>query len=613
VRPALLEDNRRDVPVAVIQKPTEGQRIAALPVADYFDREVVAYALAWARERWWRGPFTSMQLAAAERSGAKLMDFREVQAVALLVAAIEGGAFGNISVGGGKTLFSLLVGDALGAANPLLLHPASMRRALHMARYEYGASFKLPRNLRTAAYEELSTAKNTDLLDRLQPDCLVMDEAHKLANPEAARTKRVIRYLEAHPGVRVVVMSGTLTDTDPEDYAHLLRWSLKDRAPIPRDKHTLLSFSNILAVHPVKASSEDGETVYAAVREPINADWQAFSPIWPGWEDCDKAERQQEARRVWGRRLNTSPGVIYTPDQGVRASLVFRRRPVETPRAVLDALKKLEATWCREDGEELRDAKDVARVAQELAQGFFYRWVWPKDAEGKDVVDVEWRDARARWHKAVRVICKRALVHLDSPLLVHQALVTGRLARTLPFPEEVEEAAEAWAEWEPQSTKRWKGQPTPPTETVWLDTFLVDDAVAWLHQHPKGIVWYRHRAIAEALAERRVPVFGGGTNPQEVRGAYGFAASIDAHGTGKNLQYGHHENLCMSFPKAGKTCEQLIGRTHRQGQTADCVLFDYYAHVGPAKDAIEEARSRATYIQSTMNTPQRLCYGTWED
>jgi hypothetical protein len=599
VRPALIEENRRDVPVAVIAKPTEGQRIAALPVADYFDREVVAYAMAWARERW-------------GRPGAA-MDFREVQAVALLVAAIEGGAFGNISVGGGKTLFSLLVGDALGAANPLLLHPASMRRALHMARYEYGASFKLPRNLRTAAYEELSTARNTDLLDRLQPDCLVMDEAHKLANPEAARTKRVIRYLEAHPGVRVVVMSGTLTDTDPEDYAHLLRWSLKDRAPIPRDKHTLLSFSNILAVHPVKASSEDGETVYAAVREPINADWQAFSPIWPGWEGCDKAERQQEARRVWGKRLNTSPGVIYTPDQGVRASLVFRRRPVETPRTVLDALKDLDATWCRPDGDELRDAKDKARVAQELAQGFFYRWVWPKDENGESIIDHEWLEARSRWHRAVRVICKRGLVHLDSAFLVAGALHSGALARLLPFPEEVMEAQEAREAWEPQSLKRWGGKDTPPTETVWLDTFLVDDAVAWLHDHPKGIAWYRHRAIAEALAERKVPVFGGGTNPQEVRGAYGFAASIDAHGTGKNLQYGHHENLCMSFPKAGKTCEQLIGRTHRQGQTADCVLFDYYAHVGPAKDAIEEARSRANYIQSTMNTPQRLCYGTWED
>jgi fructose-1,6-bisphosphatase I len=69
----------------------------------------------------------------------------------------------------------------------------------------------------------------------------------------------------------------------------------------------------------------------------------------------------------------------------------------------------------------------------------------------------------------------------------------------------------------------------------------------------------------------------------------------------------------LQIPKAGKTCEQLIGRTHRQGQTADCVWFDYYDHVGPAREAIEEARSRAVYIQSTMNTPQRLCYGAWEE
>ncbi len=57
--------------------------------------------------------------------------------------------------------------------------------------------------------------------------------------------------------------------------------------------------------------------------------------------------------------------------------------------------------------------------------------------------------------------------------------------------------------------------------------------------------------------------------------------------------------------------EQALSRTHRAGQEADEVYAYLYGHTEPARAAIASARNDARYIQDTMNTPQRLCYGTW--
>lgn len=586
----LGEGSKRDVPVTLLKRPTEGQRIAALPVVDYWHPEVVAAAQVWCTENWLR-------------PGAKRR-FLDTQAIALFAAALEGGMAGQAAVGVGKTLLSFLIAEAMGAQRPVLFIPASVRLKTEREWQDYNLDFKLPRNVHRMAYEELSTARNTDWLEHYLPDCLVLDEAHKLRNLDSARARRVDRYMEKYPGTRVAVMSGTLTSTTIADYAHFMRWCLKHQAVTPKESGALQSFRIILDVKAVKPQDDgDGGTVYSAVHAPGNQNWTDFAPLWPGWSATGPDERQAEARKVWSRRLASAPGVIVTTDPGTPCALIFREHRVATPQRVLDALQKLETTWCRDDEEELSDAKDLHRVAIQMSQGFYYRWVWPNG-----VVDEEWLAARSAWHSVVRQICKRSIPHCDSALLVGRQVASGAIKALCA--NLADEALSARAEWAKHEHKRWGGLPHPPTETVWLDTFLADAAEAWLKKHPHGLVWYEHGAMARELASRGIPVFGAGMSPQD--DGVGKALSIKAHGTGKNLQTRHHENLCLCFPTSGEQAEQLIGRTHRQGQTAEEVIFEYLQHVGPAKRALDQAKLKATYMRDSTSTPQKLLYGTWE-
>ena len=57
-------------------------------------------------------------------------------------------------------------------------------------------------------------------------------------------------------------------------------------------------------------------------------------------------------------------------------------------------------------------------------------------------------------------------------------------------------------------------------------------------------------------------------------------ASIQANGTGRNLQHWHRA-LCTAIPSNGRDFEQWAGRQHREGQTRDVqvdILFGCRAH-----------------------------------
>jgi hypothetical protein len=193
---------------------------------------------------------------------------------------------------------------------------------------------------------------------------------------------------------------------------------------------------------------------------------------------------------------------------------------------------------------------------------------------------------------------------LDSPLRVRKAVEAGRLndarGRAL---------LDAW--------KAQEDKPEPDVEPVWLSDTIVRRAVQWavdrLEEGVGGIVWYHERAVGERLAAYGLPLYDAGVEaPRAWDEAPVFAASITAHGTGKNLQPWAH-NLILSWPSSGSTAEQLVSRTHRAGQKADEVYVDYVAHTRYLRSALYQSRRDARYIEASMNTPQRLCYGSWLD
>lgn len=551
--------------VAAESVVTESRRIRALPRWDI---------LAMSKQAEPGGP---LDYTSRLRLPGGTFQLSVVQNLALYWAEEKKGLVGPLAVGSGKGWLSLFIPMVMGALRPVLFIPNNMQIPLRREMEKLAKHFKLPKNLYIIPYSQLSVAKSTDILDQLKPDLIVCDEVHNIKNPDAARSRRVLRYFREHPGTRFVALSGTLTSKSLRDYAHLCEIALREGTPLPTDEADLIAWSNCV----------DSKGI------PQEKDWSLFSTFVDLRNIEDPALRQEKAREHFKDRFTTTPGVVATSEASVSCSLNLLERKVVVPDAVTQALYDLNESWMRPDGEVMRDAIALWRLGMQMAEGHWLRWVWP---EG--VVDHEWLNARSAWFKEVRAVCQRNIVGMDSPFLVWQSMMHGRLTDP--------SLLRAWVDWE-----RVKDRPKPPTETVWIDDFLIRDALDWRKHHPKGIIWHSDLATEYALRAAGVPTYGKGEVAPEDGSKGGIALSIRVHGTGLNLQYAHHENLILSFPSSGKTVEQLLGRTHRQGQEADEVNCWYYAHVSPARQATTAAKADAAYIQQTHGSPQKLCYCTY--
>lgn len=533
-----------------------------------------------------------------------------LQSRILLEAAHARGALGPMPVGAGKTLVSLLLPAALKSRRAVLLVPAQVRdQLLSKDIGRYSAHFAVPVDrIRVLSYSELSTAAGARALETERPDLIVCDEAHNLRHKTSARTKRFLRYLREAPECAVVALSGTMTTRSVRDYAHLSEVALRKGSPLPKSYGDLLEWSAALDVgHPEPLAP--GALLEFCTDEELAA--------------CN-GEVQSAARVGFRRRLLETPGVVASSHAEVGATLRIQKRDVKVPAVVSAALAELRLTW-RVGDEEIEEAARLAQVARQLACGFYYVWDWPGG-----VPDREWLSARAAWNKSVReFLLRRARPGVDSPLLLSNAIAAGK------YPELRKE----WEDWQ-----REKVKPAPPVVPVWLDGFLVDEALRWIQEvrekGERGIVWFAHRALEERLrwamrtdtpegfekAARyelaRVEtggaprawaceVFGAGEDAlvtsldPKVHDV--VALSIKAHGTGKNLQ-GWSRGFVLCPPANGQATEQLLGRQHRPGQEADEVVFDFVAHTEEVRAAIEASTEQARYVEDTQGARQKLLY-----
>lgn len=532
-----------------------------------------------------------------------------LQGHSLEEASQLGGLAGLIHVGGGKTgldvLLPMVVPDCKVA---VLLLPPNLKPQFVTRDYpQWSRHFNTPNLaggryfrpgipvLHVVAYSELSSAKSTDLLRRIDPDLIICDEAHNVARADAARTKRFFRHYQQSPKTRLVVLSGTMTSRSISDYAHLLKLALKEGSPLPLNVQVVEEWAGAIdAEKPNKLATPIG-----ALRKLCN----------PG----------EHVRDGFRRRLIETKGVVASAQGTVGSSLVLNRRAVTVPETVQKALAQVRATWQRPDGEELTDAIIKAAVCRQLACGLYYRWIWPR-GESKEVIRA-WLDARRDWHKELREKLKYARENLDSPLLLTQAAIrwhdgfthvdptTG--AKTH-YPPQTKHAltwaAQCWLPW-----KAVKDSAEPQTEAVWVDDYLVRDAAAWGVESP-GLIWYENAAFGQRLAQvSGFPFYGPGTEASEKilheKGNRTIIVSAKAHGTGKNLQ-AWSRNLFCFVSSSGKDWEQMIGRTHRTGQRADEVSVDLYLQTPEMQDAWKQAESDARYIQQTTGVAQKLNYAT---
>ena len=71
------------------------------------------------------------------------------------------------------------------------------------------------------------------MLDRLQPELIIADECHSLKDGGAARTKRFLRYMRAHPTTIFLGLSGTVASKSLKDFWHLIKLALREKSPLP--------------------------------------------------------------------------------------------------------------------------------------------------------------------------------------------------------------------------------------------------------------------------------------------------------------------------------------------------------------------------------------------
>jgi hypothetical protein len=503
-----------------------------------------------------------------------------VQAWALYEMARCGGLLGPIGVGHGKTGLDILAPLVLPDCRvAVLLVPASLKGQMAKNWWEWDKHFKTPnlagsgkydKSLPTTfvvSYNELSNAKASELLETIGPDLIICDEAHNLRYKDSARTRRLLRYIGKHQSCRVCAWSGTLTNKSLKDYAHISAICLKNGSPLPLNWAVVEEWASALDANPRGIPAPAGSLLKL----------------------CDDGVDIREGFR---RRLVGTPGIVATEEQSLGTSLYFLQRNIDCPDSISRALAEVRDTGERPDGERFVEDMQIHACLRQLASGFYYRWRYPRK-EAKPVID-KWLEVRKNWHKELREKLKKSAPHLDSPLLCTKAAIRFTEGYKGEFPTW---DSEYWPEW-----REVRDTVKPETEAVWISDYLLDDC---LKCEEGTIIWYEHDTFGKRLASH-VPVFGPGDDRiLSEKGDRTVGVSIRAHGTGKNLQQFSH-NLLANYPSAHAAWEQLVGRTHRPGQTADEVIVTVYRHTPELRKAFDTALEYARYATQTLGSMQKL-------
>lgn len=306
-------------------------------------------------------PDVVRELSELLRTPTGTMQLRPLQALALHDIGVCGGGFLPLDVGEGKTLISLLAAYVLDAKRPLLLLPAHLIGKTARERAELASHWLIPTNVRLMSYQMLGLVQSAAELDVYAPDLFILDESQKAKSFDAAVTKRIDRYMTKHPETRMVAMTGTIMRKSLRDFAHIVRWCLKDGAPVP-------------------AKDAEVDEWALALDEKVDNEFQRREPgallALADHPPADVGDPLTRARRGFRRRLRETPGVVCSAEGGtqVEAGLMIRALRYEVSQVTVEHFRRLRTEWCTPDGWELMEAVDVWRHARELALGFHQVW-----------------------------------------------------------------------------------------------------------------------------------------------------------------------------------------------------------------------------------------------
>jgi hypothetical protein len=537
----------------VVPLSAELLRVSQMPRRQWSEREAAELA---------------REMTAILKTPSGSMQLRPLQAIALYEIGTEGGLFGPVRVGGGKTLVSLLAPVCAFEERPLLLVPAKLAGKTERDRRELAEHWQLPRHLRVMTYEWLGRAQAADALEAYLPGMIIGDESHKISNLRAAVTRRLRRFHGEHPDVKFVLMSGTMTKRSLHDYAHLARWALgPEKMFVPRNYQDLEMWADALDERKGQVKRAEPGALEILCDEEELRRWQS--------------DKRGAARSAFRRRMVETPGVVASHETPIDATLTLTGAELLAPLVIEQAFQKLRSDWETPDGWTIADGLGIFQHARELALGLFYRWD-PRPPR-------DWMEARKTWHKFVRQVLKHSRT-LDSE---------KQVALAHPDSEELREWRAIRDSFEPN------------TVPVWLDDSVLRFCAEWAREN-RGIVWTEHVHFGERLGRDygfsyygRGGLDARGRSIEDHPPREPMVASIQSNSEGRNLQ-AWSTALITSCPANGKQMEQLLGRLHRDGQQADEVEFDVITTCAEHVGALWQAVSDCRYVQDSTGSPQKL-------
>lgn len=495
-------------------------------------------------------------------------------------------------------------------------------------------------------YELLSQAEQAELLELIEPGLIICDEAHNLARRDSTRTKRYLQYVEEREPV-CVAFSGTMTGKSIKDYWHIIKVCLRLKSPLPVAKNLMEEWAMVLDsdAEPSKAQALKLRLLVQWARGTFprcltcHGSGKRINPEDKAIGTCKSCKGSGQNlftddvagyRKAYTLRLNSSPGVVSSPDDVVGTGLLFANQPVQTPEAsegwsTLTALiKQVEDEYITPGGEDIAHAIHCYKWLYELSAGFYNELFWPEvavfakrrkiqESQAQEILDKakKYEEAKALFTKELRYwLGNYSRPKLDSPLLV-----TGFLASKGAPPN----GDDLLYYWELKQRLDFEGRPERDSRAVRICPYKIDAAAAWARElkGEGGIVWIHNEEIGDWVTERMLESgldvlhcpAGANDEIRDTRNAHRIVvASIKAHGTGKNLQHFWNQ-FVLQWPRGAIQAEQMIARTHREGQKKDSLTvtmsnttsFDHANFAACLNDAL--------YIHQTGGGQQRLVYG----
>jgi hypothetical protein len=515
------------------------------------------------------------------------------------------------------------------------------------------------------SYSVLSRTTNSDLLDRLLPDVVLLDEAHRACGTSAIN-RRIKRYVASRiraredamargepvraRAVRMLDGSGTLEVKSINDTQMLCTFSLGLGSPLPIDPNEAAAWSNVVddSYQPDRTSSI-AKSLHKVFGRGIVEDRISFG----GTDHGDT-----ELRKGFQRWRAATPGIVTAAVSNVNAAIYFGEYPVpKMPPEVRDALMKVRVEWLRPDGDEFVEKMAQLACAKSVACGFYPYWAFPShpctcvggavddDRCDQCLLIEEWYAKRKLFNKELRARLIKGEVQLDS-----QKLCEDAADRALDDPPAVldtycdtcwktdkrcvywpcEEMGHkpgwrsvSWADWKDienqvqyEEKVRWIGHNLPEAEdpNTHPGYFLARDLAKWALKN-KGIVWFQSIALGRKIAELSgLPYFNGGPGGEDrlraEKGNRSIIVSIPAHGAGTDgLQHLFNDQVIAEMPASNASArgiEQVLGRLHRPGQKKDEVNTLACLHVVEMKYALRKAIQQAEFNFNMTGNRQKI-------